>query len=336
MASNDIYSMTPGSAVADTLQQILSKQQSDKRQAILDEVGARNVASEISARDDNAATNKANRESQAQTRAEQTTDRANSQARLKDLKIFASQQYPDDPIEANMWRAIEADPERGMPMYQAWMTHKLTNDSKVKPLVPARIIHYGKSNAEPVMEPATPPLMGNQPVMVPQGDPRELLHEAQPNNPASPGAGFPMEVVNDKTGQKSFFIAPSHAAGMQVAPNGWHFTGMRSGTENPNKPPVQLYSQQSVNNLTSAVKANPRTAATAVHAFVGQLTDPGIKWDVQEFLNDPQLKAAGVEAAASAMTPPATDHPPTPEEIQEYRNKFRQVMGIIMATNAVK
>lgn len=335
MAQNDIYSMTPGSAVADTLQQILTKQESDKRQAILDDVSARNVASQVRDRDDQAATNKVYREGLISDRQDKATERQTTQAHLKALSDYASQQYPDDPTENNMWRVIEADPERGMPMYQAWMAHKLTNDSKVKPLVPARIIHYGKSNAETVMEDATPPLMGKQPVMVPQGDARELFHESQPNNPPSPGTVNLIEGTGPD-GKRMIFRVGATGNPTPLAFGNGFSPERKLGTEAPGKPPAPLYSQQAVNNLTSAVKANPRTAATAVHAFIGQLSDPALKWDIQEFLADPQLKSAGVEAAASSMTPPTTDHQPTPEEIQLYRNKFREVMGIIMATNAIK
>lgn len=335
MAQNDIYTMTPGSAVADTLQQILTKQESDKRQAVLDDVSARNVASQIRDRDDQAKTNQVYREGLIADRQDKASDRAASQGRLKALSDFASQQYPDDPDENNMWRAIEADPEKGMPMYQAWMTRKMENTGKVKPQVPAYHLPYGKSQAEPVMVPATPPLTGNQPLMVPQGDARELIHDAQPNNPPSPGATSLVEGTGPD-GKRAIFRVG--ATGNPTALNfGAGFTPEHKlGTEAAGKPPAPLYSQQSVNNLTSSVKANPKTAATAVHAFIGQLSDPALKWDIQEFLSDPQLKSAGVEAATSTMMPPVTDHPPTPEEIQLYRNKFREVMGIIMATNAIK
>lgn len=73
---NESYlTMTPGSAMAGQLQQILTSKRLEARQAMLDELNRRNTESEMAARADNAATNKANREALASDRAAQELGR---------------------------------------------------------------------------------------------------------------------------------------------------------------------------------------------------------------------------------------------------------------------
>jgi hypothetical protein len=57
MAANDIYTMTPGSAVSDALQQILAERRLDARQALLDSLHQQDVQSIIRDRDQNSRTN---------------------------------------------------------------------------------------------------------------------------------------------------------------------------------------------------------------------------------------------------------------------------------------
>lgn len=56
--NQDIYSMTPGSAVADSLQEILMRKKLEARQAMLDSLNEENVRSEMQERTDRADTNK--------------------------------------------------------------------------------------------------------------------------------------------------------------------------------------------------------------------------------------------------------------------------------------
>lgn len=56
--NQDIYSMTPGSAVADSLQEILMRKKLEARQAMLDSLNEENVHSEIQSRADQADTNR--------------------------------------------------------------------------------------------------------------------------------------------------------------------------------------------------------------------------------------------------------------------------------------
>jgi hypothetical protein len=50
MAYTDFYTMTPGSAVADALQEILTRRKAEARQSMLDQLNQQNIESEISAR----------------------------------------------------------------------------------------------------------------------------------------------------------------------------------------------------------------------------------------------------------------------------------------------
>lgn len=73
---NDSYiTMTPGSAVAGQLQQILTSKRLEARQAMLDDLNRRNVESEMATRADNAATNKAYRENMEADRSSQELGR---------------------------------------------------------------------------------------------------------------------------------------------------------------------------------------------------------------------------------------------------------------------
>jgi hypothetical protein len=97
MANDSFYTMTPGSAVADQLQDILTRKATEKRQAMLDDLNRRNIESEMSTREDNAATNSAYRQGlteQHEARIGQinatTAENARRQAALKNFKI------PDD------------------------------------------------------------------------------------------------------------------------------------------------------------------------------------------------------------------------------------------------
>lgn len=47
MPNNDFYTMTPGSAVADGIQEILARRKAEQRQAMLDQLNAKNVQSEM-------------------------------------------------------------------------------------------------------------------------------------------------------------------------------------------------------------------------------------------------------------------------------------------------
>lgn len=70
VGNNSWMTMTPGSAVAGQLQNILTQKRVEARQAMLDELNRKNVESEMSYRDENAKSLAENRAAQAQFRTE--------------------------------------------------------------------------------------------------------------------------------------------------------------------------------------------------------------------------------------------------------------------------
>lgn len=71
VGNNSYVTMTPGSAVAGQLQQILTSKRLEARQAMIDEMNRRNTESEIAYRDENAKSLAENRAAQAQLRTSQ-------------------------------------------------------------------------------------------------------------------------------------------------------------------------------------------------------------------------------------------------------------------------
>lgn len=319
--------MTPGSAVADTLQQILAQRRAEAHSNLMEEIAKQNSDSEAQYRLDQASTNKMYREGLVSDRKDKERERQQTESRLGEAAKFATSQLATetDPFMKSMWGYIAANPERSEQFLAQIMARK---EAQNKPLVPAYRLPYGKSQAEAVMVPGAPPLIGNQPLMVPQGDPRELIHDAQPNQPPSPGSSIGFEVVNDK-GEKNFFMVPAHQVGMPTPPPGWKFTGMRVGVDNPPKLDLTSpYGAKEYQEYQAAIKGSgPNAAASRSSAranFIRSIRDPQVLSDINTILGDPigRTKTYDELLKSGNLTGPP-----------DYLEKMRVVLGAIPLNN---
>lgn len=123
--NTSVETMTPGSAVADGLQQILAQRRADAQQALLNKMNQdkfgleqQNIQSEIASRADTNATNKTIRDAQAAATNQTVLDKQAKQARFKASSDWLRNNYigTDDynklPAEAKaVWNLALTDPD---------------------------------------------------------------------------------------------------------------------------------------------------------------------------------------------------------------------------------
>ncbi len=106
---NDSYTtLTPGSAVAGQLQQILASKRLEARQAMMDEITRRNVESEIQTRADTVETNRASREATEEWRKAQAAKSIQDE-QDRYLSRFKSGQQLQNPATIAKIRGIDPD-----------------------------------------------------------------------------------------------------------------------------------------------------------------------------------------------------------------------------------
>lgn len=126
----------PGAMVANNLQAILAQRRAEEHSNLIEQLTKEKQAAEIQHWQTEDASQQEIRAANAAKRKQESEDRVATQGRLKSVADYASQQYPVDPYENNMWRMIEADPEKGQQLFNAIMTKKMTEqDNTATPWV---------------------------------------------------------------------------------------------------------------------------------------------------------------------------------------------------------
>jgi hypothetical protein len=291
-----------GYHTGDALESILADQEAKRRQTLIDTISAANVQSQISDRDENAATNQEYRRgliADRKFKEGQATDEKNRLANTSGY--YWDHAYDDpDPVIQNARVAIANDPKRAEQMEQVILNRQLileAQKAKEKPLVPSRIVHYGKNVAEDVMAPAAFPFVGNQPVMVPQGDARELIHEAQPSQPSAANAAqlYQEDVPNDPkdpskgTTRMSFWLKPGEMPSERNRVNGGILHKDRNEPQGKLDPNT-LYGGKEYQQYQAALKGSGANAAASRSSaranFIRSIKDPLVIADLTAILQD--------------------------------------------------
>lgn len=332
--AQDYLTMTPGSAVASTIQDILETKRKESRQAMLDELQRQNVTSEMKTREDQAATNKEYREGLISDRKGKEADRNKTQQRFQALSDYASQQYPNDPTENQMWRVMEQDPERGEQLFATLMSKKLGETDK-HPWEP--VFHTDRSGNtwDTGVTAPTGAHFTNEPApQQPNASTLPSLYQIERPNPADPAKPLtvpmwltPGQQIEQGKPLSRPPVGPTQPGQAPVVPQ------VRKGNEPaPTAPkPTTAYNAQAYGMYQAALRSGSPNAAparlSARQAFVNTITDPAVKQDIIQILQHPQLKKMTSDQLIQSGALTNTESDP------QHREKVKAILDLIPMNN---
>ena len=330
---------TPGSAVADTLQAILADKRAEARQIMLDELNRRNTESEMTARQEQADTNKMYREAYKAQRDQNIATSKATQDRLRAVSTWAAAQNPDNDEELKTaFQFIQQDPERGEQLLQAILARKLSNDAKSKKnMVPGYYFDPKTQSLKPLMKDLPAPLVGQEPYMVTEGSQPHFETMSGMTGPQGPQPQ-PFLVPEPDPNNPGKFIQVAHWFGGQFGytpndknrmfPTPVPIVGPRDPNAPPPVTPPQdlhrvtgiantkvpgFYDTAALEAYQSALKsAGPNAAAARASTrsvLVNSIKDPSVRMDLQQILSHPEgRKKTADELVAAGVLSGTPDH----------------------------
>lgn len=301
----DFNTMTPGSAVADQLQDILTKKRNDARQAMIDEINRKNMESEMSYRAEQAASSKEQREAHAQEY------QAAAQARAAALADQAKRADNMKVLQSNLAK----DPKflENMSPLERWMTINQAMDQKENP--PADM--FTPMVPEPVYDEVTnswQKLPGAP--LIKQGTGSHATH----TRPPQPTDSFmPVGFVPTPTGGFSAVFADrKNPRNMISQPVGEISPDPRHAT---NVPPLV-----DRNLVITYGKSNSAQRARMVGALVNSIHDPDLSRDINHVIQSDPDKKIPLQTIMSNLVPPDKLNPNYFKQPQDYTNNLRNIL----------
>lgn len=316
MADNP-YGLGPGAAMADTLQNILASKRAEQRQAMIDEISKsnalanqRNIDSEIATRADNAQTNKLNRQSMVDERAQKIAQSKQAQDRLNDLSGWASEQWSDDPTIQQANEFMSNFPEKAPGIQEELLKRAMAKDKEPK-MVPG-YSRGPKGELIPMNKPmpkgaAGPP----EPYMVKEGtNPDNLPNPPQPTAAMFPNYQFKDEIdpkTQQPTGRVIALDSKSGKAIRVIAPEGTDGIGLHPPSKSNDVFSKALTAYLHAPKGPDAVSQQQRKALGEV--TISAIPNPEDQQAVRSILGDKNASAMKAEdlVSSGALEPSLTD-----------------------------